>query len=119
MLLPDGIVFEDSYVLGIRVEPYCVVVAMDFVLKPEHPMYRPPRADERSCFREGRIDIRGFERISWDASGYSPSTDARGEQDFGSLDEFTKVGDAWRLSGDWGDLVVSGGEMLVSIDPEV
>lgn len=116
MLLPNGILFEDSYVLSISAEPYKVVFAMDFVLTSEHPSYCPPRPGERACFRKGKIEIGKFRRLLWDASGYSPSTDAEGELDFGSLDEIVKIDDVWRLSGDWGSLEVSGGEMSVSID---
>lgn len=118
MPIPRGILFEDSYVLAIGVEPYRVVLAMDFVLTPEHPMYRPPRAGERACFRRGRIEIGKFRCISWDATGFGPSTDAKGEMDFGLLDELAKIEDTWRLSGDWGELVVSGGEMSISIDSQ-
>lgn len=118
MPLPNGILFEDSYVLAISVEPYRVVCAMDFLLTPEHPMYCAPRIGERACFRRGRIEIGNFRRILWDATGYTASTDANGEVDFGTLDDFVEIGDAWKLSGDWGDLVVSGGEISISIDSQ-
>jgi hypothetical protein len=115
---PIGLSLEESYVLAIRIEPYRVVFTMDFVLTPEHPMYRPPLAGERACFRRGLIAIRNFQRLAWDSTGYSPSTDASGELDFGTLDRIVNLDGMWMLSGDWGDLQVNGGEISISVDTQ-
>jgi hypothetical protein len=115
MDIPADIVFSESYVLGLSVEPYLVRLLMDFVLAPEHPSYAHPRVNEQECYRRGEIRVRGFRRVTWDARGILPSHDSSGEFDFGNLQEPRRVGDPLRLSGDWGTISIVGGEFHIEL----
>lgn len=114
MLMPDGISYEDSYVLAIVVEPYSLRITTDFVLTRQHPRYRDPAAGERDCFLRGEIRVDGFRRIAWLATGTKPSIDSSGEADYGTLDEISVDGGEIKLSGDWGTIEVAGGNLAVS-----
>jgi hypothetical protein len=108
------VLLESSYVLQIRLSPYNLELRMDFVLTPEHPKYSSPDAAKQECYKRGHIQIMGFRRVTWEASGYKPSYDATGELDFGNLDLFTYSNGVWEVSGDWGVIRVDGGDLAVS-----
>ena len=110
------LVLEDSYVLGIVIEPYHVTFMMDFVLAPQHPDYSPPPRDESECYRRGTLRIVDFQTVSWRAANLKPSIDATGEKDYGHLDHVSFEGDLISLRGDWGDIDISGGRLLVLLD---
>lgn len=113
MSLPEGIVLEESYVLGIHIEPYRLRLNMDFVLAQGHPLYRYPESGDFACYRKGALILNQFREISWHASGLRPSVDAAGDYDYGTVDEFHQGGNFWKFVGDWGVLIVTGGELLV------
>jgi|SRR6267154_2791203 len=115
IVIPSDILFSSSYVLSFCIEPYIVWLDMEFALTPEHPEYSLPDADKQECYRRGAIGIRGFERVTWSATGFLPSHDAKGEVDFGNLDEFTYTRNVWRLAGDWGLIEVLGGKLQLDI----
>jgi hypothetical protein len=104
--LPDlaEIVLEESYVLGITAEPGTVTFDIDFVLTRDHSEYVEPSPSERECFRRGSMRLSGVRRLTWDAQGAPPATDATGEQDFGHIDSFEWEDGKFLLHGDWGRL---------------
>lgn len=110
------LVLEDSYVLGISVEPYRLEFRMDFALAPEHPKYEVPKASEQECYRRGAIRVVDFCKLTWSASNLRPSTDATGEPDFGCLDQMLTKDGQVGFSGDWGNIEVDQGKLTVSFD---
>lgn len=108
----EHLVLEDSYVLGIAIEPYRIEFAMDFVLAPRHPKYIAPGLGDK-CYRRGMIRVLGFRTLIWHASNLKPSTDASGEQDYGCLDEMALDGESATFRGDWGEIVVTDGTLAV------
>lgn len=110
------LILEDSYVLGISIEPYRLEFLMDFVLAPEHPHYQAPAAGEQECFRRGVIRIVDFRTIVWRASNLRPSTDASGELDYGFLDEFEIEEGLATFRGDWGEIEVEQGRLVVGFE---
>jgi hypothetical protein len=114
--VPPDILFSSSYVLSLHFEPYMLIFTMDFALTPEHSEYKPPDASEQECYRRGNLRIRGFRRVTWEATGNLPGRDATGETDYGNLDELTCVDGAWRLSGDWGVIELEGGSLSIELD---
>jgi len=110
------LVLEESYVLGISVEPYRLQFSMDFVLAPEHPKYSPPMPGEVECYRRGTIRVFDFRVLTWRVSNVKPSTDAAGEIDYGCLDEMLVDGGLLTFRGDWGDIEVSEGRLAVLLD---
>jgi hypothetical protein len=109
------IVLEESYVLGIRIEPGTVSFDMDFVLSSHHPRYTPPPPDERDSFRRGTLRLLGVRRLRWDGQGAPPALDASGEIDFGHIDSFEWEDDTFVLEGDWGRLEANASEVAASL----
>jgi len=116
MNIPAGISFEGSYVLKLEIAPYSLTLAMDFELLPEHPAYSHPQSGERGCFRHGTLKIVKFSKLTWNASGLAPATDANQEIDWGCLDEFSGSNCGWNLAGDWGAINIEGGALEIALD---
>jgi hypothetical protein len=112
----EAVVLEESYVLGVCAGPGTLALRIDFVLTPEHPEYVAPLPDETECFRRGCIVFDGIRRLEWEGQGAPPATDATGEADYGHVDLFEWEGDTYRLSGDFGELTVSGPAPRVALN---
>lgn len=112
----EHIVLENSYVLGVNIEPYRVEFRMDFVLAPQHPRYEPPKVGEQECYRRGVIRVVDFRTLVWRASTLKPSADAAGELDYGCLDEMVKRDAQVVFLGDWGQIEVSEGQLIFRLD---
>jgi hypothetical protein len=115
--IPTDIVFENSYVDRLIVEPYTITLLALFHLPSNHPLYEAPGPNEWGCFRQGRLTIVDFKKFSWEATGRGPATDADGTKSW-DFDYFNKEGDIWVLGGEWGEIEVAGDKLGVSIEWE-
>ena len=98
----ENVYLEDSWVLSISAQPGSLVLAVDVVLREQHPVYRTPGAEEQYCYRRGILRFDGVTTLSWSEQGAPPAVDATGQPDFGSFDQFEVEGARYRLSGDFG-----------------
>ncbi|QDP94742.1 hypothetical protein FOE78_01355 [Microlunatus elymi] len=94
--------FEDSWVLDVIAQPGRVGLDMDIVLRESHPDYRPPAPGEQYCYRRGRLIFAQVRSLSWQDQGAPPATDASGDHDYGSIDEFEVEEGNFTLTGDFG-----------------
>lgn len=98
----EHLYLEDSWVLSIEATENSLAFDMDLVLRESHPNYRPPRAGEQYCYRRGFVTFTGVTTLTWTGQGGPPATDANGEQDLGSIDEFEIADNRYTMSGDFG-----------------
>lgn len=103
----EDLYLEDSWVLDIRPGEATLALSVDLVLRESHPAYRTPRPGEQYCYRRGLITFEEVTALSWADRGQMPATDASGEEDLGSFDEFEVEGDSYVLAGDFGRIAVS------------
>lgn len=107
----EEIYLEDSYLVGLTIRLEEVNIHMEFVLRENHPRYKPPLVGEKYCYHEGAIRFTEHKRIElWDIIN-APSIDADGEVDFGNIDVFRRLDARFYLSGDWGELYIFGGQV--------
>lgn len=107
----EDVYLEDSWILGIHVEPGSVAFDVEVVLLETHPLYSPPGPEEQYCYRRGTIIFHQVAEVNWTGQGVVvPAVDASGEQDFGSIDEFELADGSYALEGDFGRLVVRSAE---------
>ena len=81
------------------------------MLTEEHELFSEPRVGENACYRRGEIFLRGFARVTWNATGVLPSEDASGEFDYDNFHKFEHVENCWIMVGDWGEIEVTGGAL--------
>ena len=113
--------FDESYVLGWRLEASSLVLDVDAVLLPAHADHRPPAPNEWASFRRCSLtftDVR-------DLSGYDaldatrPARDSSGEADYGHIDDafYTRLGE-YRLRIECaGSLSFSAGGVNLAASP--
>lgn len=99
---------EDSYVLGIQDNSGdTLTFAIEAVLTPRHPDYRPPAPAEQRCYRDAQLVLGPATAIRWIHRTHAAYTDATGETDLGNIDSLTFSGDHYEISGDWGEVHVT------------
>ena len=112
----EGLVLEESFVLGIAIEPGSVTFVVEFVLAPNHVEYRVPPPEEEFCFATGTLVFSRVSDLTWSGQGALPSTDSSGESDYGHIDFLTIERPAYSLGGDWGTMRIVAEYVDVAID---
>ncbi len=100
---------EDSRVLSWGVHDGSLVFDVDFSLWPGHPLYHPPKPDEWTCYRKGKLV---FEEVS-SLEGLRPIHDVRpaigadDELDYGNIDHLEETAPGrFAIHGEFGDVRV-------------
>lgn len=112
-----GLVLEESYVLGVTVEPGLVCFTMDFALGSDHPKYSPPEAPASYSARTGTLIFTDVSSLTWTGQGAPPATDASGERDYGNIDSLQWDEGHYSLEGDWGQMQVDAGQVEIVLTP--
>jgi hypothetical protein len=109
----ENLYLEDSWVLSIRPVESTLTFEADLVLTESHPLYHDPRAGEQYCYRRGIIEFAHVTELTWTGGGRPPATDATGEQDLGSFDQFQVEDGRYVISGDFGRIQLAAGPPTV------
>lgn len=103
----EDVYLEDSWVLAVRAEPGSVVLDIECVLLRAHPFYSPPAPGQQHSYRRGALRFSQVAAVSWtEQDTVTPSVDASGEHDLGSVDEFEVHDGSYLLMGDFGRLEI-------------
>jgi hypothetical protein len=103
----EDIYLEDSWVLGIRLEPGLALFEVELVILESHPRYTTPRPGEQYCYLRGQIRFEGVSSVRWTGQGVvKPAVDATGEVDYGAIDAFDAFDTHCELEGDFGRLEI-------------
>ncbi|MEU5320374.1 hypothetical protein AB0G67_27040 [Streptomyces sp. NPDC021056] len=114
----EHVCLEDSYVLGITVQPAVLLLKLDLPLLPGHPHHRAPLPGERACFRQATVTFSSVRDLHWTGQGViKPAVDASGTVDFGSVDSLTRHDTHYQLLGDWGEIKLESDTPSLCIDP--
>jgi hypothetical protein len=101
---------------GISATPGQLVFTMDFVLTPDHPLYRPYNpAETFACYRHGELRFQAVKSLQWSDQGKPPAQDATGELDYDHIDYFEWKPGCYRLEGSWGFMEVTGDDIQVTV----
>ncbi|MCM3657279.1 hypothetical protein M3147_08450 [Agromyces mediolanus] len=114
----EDLSFEDSWVLEIVRHADRIVFRVDAVLTESHPEFAPPPPGEQYCYRRGALVFDSIRTLLWSADGLvRAGIDPSGETDLGSIDSFSKVGEAYVVVGDFGTLTIESEAPVFLIDP--
>lgn len=83
---------------------------------PGHPTYTGPKLGERHCYLAGILRFEDADAVVVEPSNLQPAISADKTLDLGQIDEWESGAGHHRLSGEWGELEVSGGELSVGVD---
>ncbi|MFY4257085.1 hypothetical protein ACOTCG_05780 [Achromobacter xylosoxidans] len=102
---------EDSYVLSINETAESLIFEIEAVLMKSHPKYEEPKKGEQYCYHNIFLQFFCVTSIEWIDRRYLPFEDSAGERDYGNIDSFIADSGSYILSGDWGTVIVRGGEV--------
>ena len=102
---------EDSYVLSIDELARSLIFELEAVLTKNHPQYEEPKNGEQYCYRKVLLRFFSADSIEWLDSSFIGFIDSTGDLDYGNIDSFVSDDGAYILSGDWGRVIIRGGEV--------
>ncbi|WP_159420216.1 hypothetical protein, partial [Pseudomonas syringae] len=103
--------FEDSYVLSIDEVAGSLIFELAAVLTKNHPKYEEPKNGEQYCYRKVLLRFFNADSIEWFDRRLIGFVDSTGDLDYGNIESFVRVDGAYALSGDWGRVIIRGGEV--------
>lgn len=103
--------FEDSYVLSIDEMAGSLIFELDAVLTKNHPQYEETNNGELYCYRKVLLRFFNADAIEWLDKRLIGFVDSTGDLDYGNIDSFARVDGVYTLSGDWGRVIIRGGEV--------
>lgn len=107
-----NIALEESWVLDIIIRPYFLAIKFEFVVCPEHSLYRPPEKDETYAPVAAFLVFNNVQTIRW-VSGQPPTRSADPDGDYGQL-EICMLGNPRNfLRGEFGEIEVFSDSPLV------
>ncbi|WP_122094321.1 hypothetical protein [Rahnella sp. Larv3_ips] len=102
---------EDSYVLSIDELARSLIFELEAVLTKNHPQYEEPKNGEQYCYRKVLLRFFSADSIEWLDRSFIGFIDSTGDLDYGNIDSFVSDDGAYILSGDWGRVIIRGGEV--------
>lgn len=101
-----GVMLDDTFVLGWRLDGGRLVFDVVASLQPGHPSYAPPPPLEWACYRrgqsifEGARDVRGLKPMS----DVRPTIDPDGSADYETFDSISQSDGQFVVCGEFGDV---------------
>ena len=99
-----GVMIEDCFVFGWRMEEDSLVVDLLFSLWPGNPNYDEPNQGDWTCYKKGKLVVRRAEILEGlrSMSDVETTTDPDGSIDYGELDSALIIGDIIEIWGPFG-----------------
>jgi len=113
MNLFRGIDLNDSFILNWNCSDNRLSFAVDASIWPESEYYTKPKKGEYTCYRKATLEFIGINKVSGLVSIESAqsTTDPDGSIDYGNIDSLEESDGSFHLSGDFGTVNISGGEV--------
>ena len=118
MELFEGIDLNDSFVLDWYIEETRLRFCLELSVWPTSQFYFPPRPDEYTCYRLGTLTFLDYESFcGLKAQSDTPSSkDPDNGIDYGSIDALYRSGTTFSLNGDFGNVSIYGGSIILHVD---
>lgn len=106
---------EDSFVLSVTEDADRLVIGVELVLLPGHPLYREPKPGEVRWWEPASIVFAPVTAVRWVRRTDTVIHDPDGSVDLGGLDGIVQTGPAeWRVEGTFGVVVVASPQPVVT-----
>ena len=113
-----GIDLNDSFILSWSSGSKDLTFLIEASIWPESKYYEKPKIDEYTCYKPARLSFHNFTKITGllNATEVQSSVDANDVIDFGNIDHLEKNSEGYIIVGDFGHVVISGGEMKLEVN---
>lgn len=103
-----NIYLEDSYVTAVREGESSLAFELEAVLTEDHPKYKAPKVGEGHCYSKIFLRFLNVDSFEWLERRFMAYADASGELDYGNIDSFVDCEGGYKLTGDWGRVIIKG-----------
>ncbi|MDR9768686.1 hypothetical protein RJP56_21810 [Shewanella baltica] len=112
-----GIDLNDSFVLDWNYENNRLCFELEASIWPESKYYVEPKLNEYTCYRKAILQFVNTVSVTGlkPKSAVMSSTDPDGSIDYGNIDTLQVVYGGFELTGDFGNIKISGGELRFEI----
>lgn len=116
----EGVLITDTFVLGWQRDADRLIFVVEASLWPPHPDYQAPLPGEWTCYKRARIFFKGVTSVEGlpDMALVNLSIDPDGSKDFGTLSGLVAEDDGFRISGDFGDVLVKADLVTLEVNPD-
>jgi len=113
----DGIDLNDSFVIDWCLVKDNLVLNIEASIWPQSSYYTKPKKDEFTCYRNAKISFVGVKNIEGllPIKSVKPTIDPDGSSDYGNIDSLIKTKVGFCLSGEFGAVKITGGELSFEI----
>ncbi|MDN5499121.1 hypothetical protein K5M76_02960 [Shewanella xiamenensis] len=112
-----GIDLTDSFVLDWNHKNNCLYFELEASIWPESKHYAEPKPNEYTFYRKAILQFINTVSVSGlkHKSAAMSSTDPDGSIDYGNIDTMQVVDGGFELTGNFGNIKISGGELRFEI----
>lgn len=112
-----GIDLMDSFITSWKQEDDSLSFELEVSIWPDSKYYSEPKEKEYTCYKTGILKFSGFSILKGllQSSEVSSSTDPDGSIDFGNIEYFAKSESGFEIHGEFGQVVILGGEFCFEI----
>lgn len=117
MELFQGIDLFDSFVTSWDLKEGILSFELEVSIWPESSHYSEPKEKEYTCYKSGLLKFSGFSNIKGlvPKSDVKPTRDPDNSVDYGNIEYFAKTDKEFEIHGEFGQVVVSGGDFTFEI----
>jgi hypothetical protein len=112
-----GIDLNDYFVLDWQYAADRLVFELEASIWPKSKYYKKPKLSEYTCYQKATLQIIGPKRVTGLLSKNSirPNYDLDGTIDYGNIDSLSMLEGNFELSGHFGDVKITGGELRFEV----
>lgn len=112
-----GIDLNDSFVLDWRFEDNCLCFELQASIWPESTYFVKPKPNEYTCYRKAILQFVDTVAVTGlkPKSAVMSATDPDGSIDYGNIDTLQVIDGGFELTGDFGNVNISGGKLRFEI----
>ena len=112
-----GIDLFDSFVTSWKFENGDLSFEIELSIWPESKFYSEPKANEYTCYKTGVLKFSRCSSVKGllQQSEVRSSIDPDGSADYGNIEYFTKSQNEYEIHGEFGQVIISGGEFCFEI----
>ena len=113
----NGIDLHDSFVLDWSYKNDFLCFELEASIWPESKYYAEPKPNEYTCYRKAKLQFTNTVSVSGlkPKSAVMASPDPDGSIDYGNIDTLQVVGGGSELTGNFGNVKITGGELRFEI----
>lgn len=117
MLPLQGVMLEDSWVLGWLQSDDALVFELEASLWPGHACYQQPKTNEWACYKRAQLIFEGVTSVEGllDQSVVKFTVDPDGSKDYGCIESLQQSNGCFKIEGNFGHVAIHATAVRLAI----